>query len=72
MRLSAHEAAGYVGVTFRYLEKLRTAGGGPRFIKLARKILYDTADLDRWLESKKQSSTADLPQLRRQRNHAVR
>jgi len=70
-RLDTKAAAAYVGVSHRYLEQLRTAGGGPRFIKLARKILYDTSDLDRWLETKKQSSTADIPALRgRQRHHA--
>ena len=71
-RLQVNEAAEYVGVNFRYLEKLRTAGGGPRFIKLPRKVLYDTADLDRWLEFKKQSLTADIPDRRRVNIRSVR
>ena len=49
-RLTAKEAAEYTGLSHRYLEKLRTAGGGPRFIKFTRKVMYDTRELDRWLE----------------------
>ena len=72
-RLTAKEAAEYTGLSHRYLEKLRTAGGGPRFIKFTRKVMYDTRELDRWLESKTQSSTADVPAARgRQRNHLAR
>lgn len=69
-RVNVQEAAEYVGVSKGMLDKLRTAGGGPRFIKLGKKVLYDTLDLDRWIESKKQSSTADIP-ARRQRHHVV-
>jgi excisionase family DNA binding protein len=68
-RLNAQEAADYVGVSKGMLDKLRTAGDGPRFIKLGRKVLYDTDDLDRWIESKKQASTADIPALRGRQRH---
>ena len=63
-RLTVEPAAEYVGVSRSMLDKLRTAGGGPRFIKLKKKVLYDTLDLDRWCESHKQESTADLPSRR--------
>ena len=63
-RFKPQEAADYIGVSKGYLDRLRTAGGGPRFIKLGKKVLYDIADIDRWIESKKQISTADLPALR--------
>ena len=59
-RLTVEPAAEYVGVSRSMLDKLRTAGGGPRFIKLGKKVLYDTLDLDRWCESNKQESTARL------------
>ena len=67
-RLTVREAAAYLRLAKGTLDQWRTAGTGPRFIKLsARKILYDTADLDAWLNARKQSSTADQPQLRRRR-----
>ena len=46
-RLTVEPAADYVGVSRSMLDKLRTAGGGPRFVKLGKKVLYDTLDLDR-------------------------
>lgn len=72
-RLTTKQAAEYTGLAPRYLENLRTSGDGPRFIKLARKVLYDTADLDRWLEARKHGSTADVAaRSRRNRAHIVR
>ena len=41
-RLTVEPAAEYVGVSKSMLDKLRTAGGGPRFMKLGKKVLYDT------------------------------
>ena len=68
-RMNGIQAGEYVGLSSSMLEKLRTAGGGPRFMKVGRRVVYDSADLDQWIESKKQASTADLPELRgRQRN----
>ena len=66
-RLTVPEAARYIPLAKGTLDNLRSAGGGPRFVKLGRKILYDTRDLDQWLEDHKQNSTADKPQLRRRR-----
>jgi excisionase family DNA binding protein len=67
VRLIVKEAADYVRLTKSTLDQWRTAGKGPRFIKAGRKVLYDVADLDRWLEAHKQKSTADTPQMRRRR-----
>jgi len=66
-RLTVTEAAAYIPMPKRTLEKLRTAGGGPRFIKLGKRVLYDVVDLDAWMEAHKQASTSDLPSLRRGR-----
>ena len=63
-RLTVLPAADYVGVSASLLNKLRTYGGGPRFIKLGKKVLYDTVDLDRWCEANKYGSTAALPRVR--------
>ena len=39
------EAAKYLNVSHRTLQKLRVVGGGPKFIKLGRKVRYRLADL---------------------------
>jgi excisionase family DNA binding protein len=67
MRLTVKQAATYVGVSKSTLDHMRTAGQGPRFAKLGRKIIYDTADLDRWVDQHKRNSTSDKPEFRRRR-----
>ena len=53
------EAAEYVRHAPQTLAKLRCYGGGPRYIKSGRLVLYARADLDAWLESKKRASTSE-------------
>jgi hypothetical protein len=52
-------AAAYTGFGEGYLNKLRSYGGGPLFIKRAGVVRYDPADLDVWLASLKRTSTSD-------------
>ena len=42
------------------LNKWRLTGGGPRFIKLNSKVLYDPADLDAWVDARKYDSTSEF------------
>ena len=43
-----------------YWAKHRVAGTGPPYLKISPKvILYDPADVDRWLASKRRTSTSD-------------
>ncbi|MES1200226.1 MAG: helix-turn-helix domain-containing protein [Pseudomonadota bacterium] len=58
-RLSVEEAAGYTGLSVSTLNKLRISGGGPEYLKICRRVFYRTADLDRWLESKRYRSTSE-------------
>ena len=51
--LRTPKAAGYLGLSPHTLENLRSAGSGPRFFKIGRAVVYDVADLDRWLESQR-------------------
>lgn len=67
MRLTVKEAAAYVCLAKGTLDHMRTAGNGPRFIKLGRKVIYDTRDLDQWLDDNKRISTSDDPQARTRR-----
>lgn len=58
-KLRPPAAADHAGTYVQHLAKLRVYGGGPRFIKLGKKVLYDTDDLDAWLESNKHATTSD-------------
>ena len=57
--LRTPEAAAYCGSSASTFEKLRLYGGGPRFVKLGRRVVYDPADLDAWLEANLRTSTSD-------------
>lgn len=56
--LSAPEAAAHVGLSKQTMAKMRVYGGGPPFLKLGRRVLYDLTDLDRWLASHRRASTS--------------
>jgi predicted DNA-binding transcriptional regulator AlpA len=49
--LNADEAALYCGSSASTFAKLRLYGGGPSFVKIGRRVVYDPSDLDRWLEA---------------------
>jgi excisionase family DNA binding protein len=70
-RLTVPEAADYLRLSKATLDQWRTAGKGPRYIKAGKRILYDTRDLDAWLDGNKRSSTSDQPQLRRRRRRRL-
>jgi predicted DNA-binding transcriptional regulator AlpA len=55
------DTAIYIGAKPGFLEKKRLSGDGPPFIRIgSRKVGYLTEDLDRWLESRRRTSTSDL------------
>ena len=59
-RLAASDAAAYIGVSLKTLQNWRFIGGGPPYLKInSRKTVYDTADLDQWLDERRFTSTAD-------------
>lgn len=57
--LNCEQAGAHLNLSPRTLEKLRTLGGGPRFRKLGRRIVYKLADLDAWADSRTCESTSD-------------
>lgn len=57
--LNTHEAAAYCGSTRSTFEKLRVLGGSAPYLKIGRRVLYDPADLDAWLASKRRQSTSE-------------
>lgn len=57
--LTTDQAALYVGLSRRTLEKMRTAGGGPRFRKHGRYVRYHIDDLDEWSADHVKTSTSE-------------
>ncbi len=53
------EAAQYVGLSKSSLDKLRHFGGGPKYFKLGRAVIYSTSDLDAWMSERRRSETWD-------------
>lgn len=56
--LNTDQAAFYVGLSRRTLEKMRTTGDGPRFRKHGRYVRYHIDDLDEWSRGRGQASTS--------------
>ena len=62
MLLDTHLAAQRLGLARATLAKLRVKGGGPPFVKLGAKVLYEMGDLEAWIAAQgKRSSTSDSP-----------
>lgn len=59
-RLRAPDAAKYLGITIHKLYHMRSRGDGPRFVKIGHQIIYDSRELDTWLESKTHRSIAAM------------
>jgi hypothetical protein len=57
--LSCVEAGELLRVSPRTLERLRVVGGGPRFRKFGRRVLYATSDLEAWANERICESTSD-------------
>jgi predicted DNA-binding transcriptional regulator AlpA len=57
--LRTPEAARFVGLSIRTLEKHRTYGTGPRYSKLGGRIVYWLDDLQAWVELGAKTSTSD-------------
>jgi hypothetical protein len=47
--LRTRDAAAYCGSSESTFKKLRLFGGGATWIRIGRHVVYDPADLDRWL-----------------------
>ena len=46
------EAAEYLRLSPRTLEKQRVIGGGPKFRKFGRRVMYAVSDLDAWADQR--------------------
>jgi hypothetical protein len=67
--LTNNEAAEFLRLSPRTLEKQRVIGGGPRFRKFGRRVMYAIVDLEAWADARSFEMTSD-PQYTEQ--HAAR
>jgi predicted DNA-binding transcriptional regulator AlpA len=58
-KLSVQEAARFLGLSASNLNKRRVTGGGPRFCKLGRRVVYDIRNLEEWAAERKRQSTSE-------------
>jgi predicted DNA-binding transcriptional regulator AlpA len=65
------QAAAFLGVSPRALQKWRVTGQGPQYLRLSsRCIRYSQAELDRWIEARLCRATAQYGTTRAQRRPA--
>ena len=57
--LTNDEAAEYLRLSPRTLEKQRVIGGGPKFRKFGRRVMYAVSDLDAWADARSYAATSD-------------
>lgn len=63
--LNNAEAAVFLRLSPRTLEKQRVIGGGPRFRKFGRRVMYALADLQAWADARSYETTFDPEYLQR-------
>src|SRR3546814_20264830 len=56
--LTNDEAADYPRLSPRTLEKQRVIGGGPKFRKFGRRVMYAVADLNAWADARSYEATS--------------
>jgi hypothetical protein len=57
--VTADEAAEFLRLSPRTLEKHRGIGGGPRYHKFGRAVRYAMSDLEAWAEARAYDMTSD-------------
>jgi hypothetical protein len=57
--LRTHDAAAFLGLSGRTLEKHRCTGTGPIFRKLGGRVVYAIDDLEAWAAARARNSTSD-------------
>ncbi len=57
--LSTDQAAHFIGLSRRTLEKMRVHGGGPDYRKHGRYVRYHIDDLEAWSKARTKRSTSD-------------
>lgn len=58
-RLHRKQAAEFLAVSLSWLDKARISGLGPVFVKMGGRVLYDSRDLEAFIDSNRHSSTSE-------------
>jgi predicted DNA-binding transcriptional regulator AlpA len=69
-KLNVREAAAFLALSKRTLEKYRSIGCGPAYLKLGSKVVYDIRDLETWVSSRRRTSTSQTAQSCHVPSHA--
>lgn len=56
---NARTIAERYGLSASWLAKLGVYGGGPSYIRVGRRILYDTKTFEQWLETHRRANTSE-------------
>lgn len=57
--LNVSEVSLRLGVSVSHLNKLRLTGNGPAFVKIGRRVAYDPAALEAWIQQHSRRSTSE-------------
>ena len=57
--LTETQTAEMLNVSARTLQRFRLEGGGPKFCKAGKRVLYASPDLEAWLEENRHASTSE-------------
>jgi predicted DNA-binding transcriptional regulator AlpA len=63
--LTETEVAKRLAISVRSVSRMRTAGGGPRYLKINHSVRYREADLTAWEEAQSRASTSEQKELHR-------
>ena len=58
-RLHRKQAAEHLGVSLSWLDKARGSGFGPVFISIGGRVVYDSGDLEEFLQKNRHQSTSE-------------
>ena len=61
--LNTDQAAHYMGLSRRTLEKFRAEGGGPAFRRHGRYVRYHIDDIDQWSRKSGETPTTSTPTM---------
>jgi predicted DNA-binding transcriptional regulator AlpA len=57
--LSVAQAANVIGMSASWLNKKRVVGGGPTYMKLGRRVVYDRTDVAAWVAAHRRNNTSE-------------
>jgi Helix-turn-helix domain len=58
-KLTVQEAADHLGLSISWLNKTRTYGDGPPYLKIGRRVVYDIYNLETWAGRTRRRHTSE-------------